>query len=150
MGAVIAKDFIFDAMMNSPEGMIELFHGYTYSGHPVAAAAAIATLDLYRKTGLFEASRPMHSAIADAAHGMRELPNVIDVRNIGLIAAIELKPREGKPGARACEAMVKCFERGVLVRITGDTIALSPPLIVEQSHLDEIFDTLGDVLRSID
>ena len=150
MGAVIAKDFIFDAMMNGPEGMIELFHGYTYSGHPVAAAAAVATLDLYEKTGLFEASRPMHSAIADAAHGMRELPNVIDVRNIGLIAAIELKSREGKPGARAYEAMVKCFERGVLVRTTGDTIALSPPLIVEQSHLDEIFDTLGDVLRSID
>ena len=150
MGAVIAKDFIFDAMMNGPEGMIELFHGYTYSGHPVAAAAAVATLDLYEKTGLFEASRPMHSAIADAAHGMRELPNVIDVRNIGLIAAIELKSREGKPGARAYEAMVKCFERGVLVRTTGDTIALSPPLIVNQSHLDEIFDTLGDVLRSID
>jgi beta-alanine--pyruvate transaminase len=150
MGAVIAKDFIFDAMMNGPEGLIELFHGYTYSGHPVAAAAAIATLDLYRQTSLFEASRPMHSAIADAAHGMRELPNVIDVRNIGLIAAIELKSREGKPGARAYEAMVKCFERGVLVRTTGDTIALSPPLIVEQSHLDEIFDTLGDVLRSID
>ena len=150
MGAVIAKDHIFDAMMNGPEGLIELFHGYTYSGHPVAAAAAVATLDLYEQTHLFEASRPMHSAIADAAHGMRELPNVIDVRNIGLIAAIELKSRDGKPGARAYEAMVKCFERGVLVRITGDTIALSPPLIVGQSHLDEIFDTLGDVLRTID
>jgi len=150
MGAVIAKDHIFDAMMNAPEGLIELFHGYTYSGHPVAAAAAVATLDLYEQTGLFEASRPMHSAIADAAHGMRELPNVIDVRNIGLIAAIELKSREGKPGARAYETMVKCFERGVLVRTTGDTIALSPPLIVGQSHLDEIFDTLGDVLRTID
>ncbi|MFO0482428.1 MAG: aspartate aminotransferase family protein [bacterium] len=150
MGAVIAKDFIFDAMMNGPEGLIELFHGYTYSGHPVAAAAAVATLELYEQTGLFEASRPMHSAIADAAHGMRELPNGIDVRNIGLLAAIELKSREGKPGARAYEAMVKCFERGVLVRTTGDTIALSPPLIVEQSHLDEIFDTLGDVLRTID
>ena len=150
MGAVIAKDFIFDAMMNGPEGLIELFHGYTYSGHPVAAAAAVATLELYEQTGLFEASRPMHSAFADAALGLRELPNVIDVRNMGLIAAIELKSREGKPGARAYEAMVKCFERGVLVRTTGDTIALSPPLIVEQSHLDEIFDTLGDVLRTID
>jgi beta-alanine--pyruvate transaminase len=89
----------------------------------------------------------MHSAIADAAHGMRELPNVIDVRNIGLIAAIELKSRDGKPGARAYEAMVKCFERGVLVRITGDTIALSPPLIIEKPHVDRLVDTLRSAIR---
>ncbi len=150
MGAVIVKDHIHDAFMNGPEGMIELFHGYTYSGHPVAAAAAVATLDLYENTGLFESSRAMHGYIADAAHGLRELPNVIDVRNIGLIAAVELKSRDGKPGARAYEAMVKCFERGVLVRITGDTIALSPPLIVEKSHIDEIFGTIGDVLKTLD
>jgi len=150
MGAVIVKDHIHDAFMNGPEGIIELFHGYTYSGHPVAAAAAVATLDLYENTGLFESSRAMHGYIADAAHGLRELPNVIDVRNIGLIAAVELKSRDGKPGARAYEAMVKCFERGVLVRITGDTIALSPPLIVEQSHIDEIFSTIGDVLKTLD
>ena len=148
--AVIVKDHIHDAFMNGPEGMIELFHGYTYSGHPVAAAAAVATLDLYENTGLFESSRAMHGYIADAAHGLRELPNVIDVRNIGLIAAVELKSRDGKPGARAYEAMVKCFERGVLVRITGDTIALSPPLIVEKSHIDEIFGTIGDVLKTLD
>jgi beta-alanine--pyruvate transaminase len=150
MGAVIVKDHVYDAFMNGPDNMIDLFHGYTYSGHPVASAAAVATIDLYKSSGLFETSRAMHGYIADAAHGLRELPNVIDIRNIGMIAAIELKSRDGKPGARAYEAMVKCFERGVLVRITGDTIALSPPLIAAQPHIDQMFETIGDVLRTID
>ncbi|MBC7780700.1 MAG: aspartate aminotransferase family protein [Proteobacteria bacterium] len=150
MGAVIVKDHVFDAFMHGPENVIDLFHGYTYSGHPVAAAAAVATLDLYQSTGLFESSRALHGYLADAAHGMRELPNVIDIRNIGMIAAVELKARDGKPGARAYEAMVKLFERGVMVRITGDTIALSPPLIVQKAHIDEMFGHIGEVLRTLD
>ena len=150
MGAVIVKDSIHEAFMHGPEHLIDIFHGYTYSGHPVAAAAAVATLDLYRETSLFETSRAMHQVIADAAHGLRELPHVADIRNIGLIAAVELKARDGRPGTRGYDAMVRCFERGVMVRLTGDTLAISPPLIVGQDHVDQIFGTIADVLRTLD
>jgi beta-alanine--pyruvate transaminase len=149
MGAVIASRQIHDAFMHGPLGAIELFHGYTYSGHPVAAAAALATLDTYAEEGLFERAKTHASVWEDAAHALRGLPNVIDVRNYGLIAAIELAPREGAPGARAYEVFTRCFhERDLLIRVTGDVIALSPPLIIEPAQIERIFQTLADTIRA--
>ena len=149
MGAVIASRQIHDAFMHGPEGAIELFHGYTYSGHPVAAAAALATLDTYAEEGLFERAKTHAAVWEDAAHALRGLPHVIDVRNYGLIAGIELAPREGAPGKRAYEVFTRCFhERDLLVRVTGDIIALSPPLIIEPAQIERIFSTLADTIRS--
>jgi len=147
MGAVAARKGIYDAFMQGPEGAIELFHGYTYSGHPLAAAAALATFDIYARDGLFEHAKALSAYWEDAVHSLKGLPHVIDLRNIGLVAGIELEPMAGKPAARAYEAFIKCYERGLLIRTTGDIIALSPPLIVEKSHIDEMFGTLGDVLK---
>ncbi|HTZ79641.1 MAG TPA: aspartate aminotransferase family protein [Stellaceae bacterium] len=147
MGAVAARKGIYDAFMQGPEGAIELFHGYTYSGHPLAAAAALATFDIYARDGLFERAKALSAYWEDAVHSLKGLPHVIDLRNIGLVAGIELEPMAGKPAARAYEAFIKCYERGLLIRTTGDIIALSPPLIVEKSHIDEMFGTLGDVLK---
>ena len=147
MGAVAVRKGIYDAFMQGPEGGIELFHGYTYSGHPLAAAAAIATLEIYAREGLFERARGLSAYWEDAVHSLKGLPHVIDLRNIGLVAGIELAPMPGKPAARAFDAFLKCFERGLLIRTTGDIIALSPPLIVEKNHIDEMFGTLGDVLK---
>ena len=147
MGAVAVRKGIYDAFMQGPEGSIELFHGYTYSGHPLAAAAAIATLEIYAREGLFERARGLSAYWEDAVHSLKGLPHVIDLRNIGLVAGIELAPMPGKPAARAFDAFLKCFERGLLIRTTGDIIALSPPLIVEKNHIDEMFGTLGDVLK---
>jgi beta-alanine--pyruvate transaminase len=149
MGAVALRHGIYEAFMaGAAENTIELFHGYTYSGHPVAAAAAIATIDLYASEGLFQRAADLSPYFADAAHAMRGLPNVIDVRNLGLVCGIELEPKPGKPSARAFDAFVKCYERGVLIRTTGDIIALSPPLIVEKGQIDEMFGTLADVLKA--
>jgi len=150
MGAVGVREPIYQAFMQGPENAMELFHGYTYSGHPIAAAASIATLDLYREEGLFERAAAMAPYFEDWAHALKGLPHVVDIRNIGLVAGIELAPRPGQPGARAYEALVKCFERGLLIRTTGDIIALSPPLIVERGQIDEIFGTLVKVLREIE
>jgi len=150
MGAVGVREPIYQAFMQGPENAMELFHGYTYSGHPIAAAASIATLDIYREEGLFERSAALAPYFADAAHSLKGLPNVIDIRNIGLVAGIELASRPGKPGARAYDAFVKCFEQGLLIRVTGDIIALSPPLIIEKHHVDEMFGILAKVLREID
>jgi len=147
MGAVFTQRKIYDALMQGPENAIELFHGYTYSAHPVACAAALATLDIYVKEELLTRAATLSSTWEDAVHSMRGLPNVIDVRNYGLIGAVELEPRAGKPGARAFEVFLKCFERGVMVRQTGDVIALSPPLIVERGHIAQIFETLSQVIR---
>jgi beta-alanine--pyruvate transaminase len=138
---------IYETFMQGPESGIELFHGYTYSGHPLAAAAAIATLEIYAREDLFERARKLSSYWEDAVHSLEGLPHVIDLRNIGLVAGIELAPMPGKPAARAFDAFLKCFERGLLIRTTGDIIALSPPLIVEKNHVDEMFGTLGDVLK---
>ena len=149
MGAVLATPAIHDAFMQSPPG-IELFHGYTYSGHPVACAAALATLQVFRDEKVMDNVRSLERAWEDGAHALRGLPHVVDIRNIGLIAAIELEPRAGQPGARAFEAFKKAFAAGLLVRITGDTIALSPPLVLERRHIDELFGKLADVLRSLD
>src|SRR6185437_14444081 len=144
MGAVGVRRGIYDAFMAAaPENTIELFHGYTYSGHPVAAAAALATLDVYAKDGLFQRAAELAGYWEDAAHALRGLPHVIDVRNLGLIAGIELEPIPGKPTARAVDAFLKCYEKGVLIRTTGDIIALSPPLIIEKAQIDEIFGTLA-------
>jgi beta-alanine--pyruvate transaminase len=149
MGAVIAKQEIHDAFMQGPPAAIELFHGYTYSAHPLACAAGLATLDLYQRDGLLTRAKTLAPYWEQAAHGLRGLPSVIDVRNYGLILGLEFEPRVGAPGARAFEVYLKCFERGVLVRNTGDTIALSPPLIIEKFHIDELFGTLADVIRTV-
>jgi beta-alanine--pyruvate transaminase len=149
MGAVICRKGIYDAFMDAPENTIELFHGYTYSGHPVACAAGVASLELYKEEGLFERARSLSGYWEDAVHSLKGLPNVIDIRNLGLLCGIELEARPGKPTARAFEAFLTCYEKGVLIRTTGDIIALSPPLIVEKSHIDEIFGTIGEVLRKL-
>lgn len=149
MGAVLVSRQIHDAFMHGPEGAIELFHGYTYSGHPVAAAAALAALDTYAEDGLYQRAISLGTIWEDAAHALRGLPNVIDVRNYGLVAGIELAPRQGAPGARAFEVFNRCFhERDLLIRVTGDVIALSPPLIIEPAQIDRIFSTLADTIRS--
>jgi len=148
MGAVFVKDTIFEAFMQGAEG-IELFHGYTYSGHPLACAAGVATLDTYEEEGLLTRVSAIEKHWEDSAHALRSAPHVIDIRNCGLMAAIELEPRAGQPGKRAYEVFVKAFEAGVLIRVTGDTIALSPPLIVERAQIDRIFECVGTMLRSV-
>ncbi len=149
MGAVIVKQGIYDAFMHGPEAAIELFHGYTYSAHPVACAAGLATLDIYAREGLLTRAKELASYWEDAAQQLADLPAVIDVRTYGLIAGIELAPLAGKPGARAFAAFTECFARGQLVRTTGDIIALSPPLIIEKSHIDQLFGTLREVLKTV-
>ena len=149
MGAVCLRSAIYDAVVNGAGAGIELFHGYTYSGHPLAAAAGLATLEIYRTEGLFERAASLESYWEDAVHSLRGAPNVIDLRNIGLVGAIELEPRSGAVGARGFETFLKCFEAGVLVRSTADTIALSPPLIIEREQIDQLFETVGAALRSV-
>jgi beta-alanine--pyruvate transaminase len=148
MGAVFVRKHIYDAFMKGPEGAIELFHGYTYSAHPAACAAALAAHEIYESEGLLTRAASLAKMWEDAVHSLRDAPNVIDIRNLGLVAGIELAPRAGAPGARAYEAFVKAFEKGILVRFTGDIIALSPPLIVEPAQIDQLVTTLREVLRS--
>lgn len=148
MGAVFIADKVHEAFMSGPENMIDLFHGYTYSGHPLACAAALATLDIYAEENLFEKAISLEQYWEDAIHQLEGLPNVIDIRNFGLIGAIELAPREGKPVTRAYDVFTKCFhEKDVLIRITGDVIALSPPLILEKEHIDTLFSKIADAIR---
>ena len=149
MGGVLVRRDIHDTIINAAPAGVEFFHGYTYSGHPLATAAGIATLDLYEREDIFARAAALESYWGDAVHSLADRPHVIDVRNIGIVAGIELEPRAGGPGARAFEAFLACFHRGVLVRQAGDTIALSPPLIAERRHVDEIVGTLGDVLAGI-
>ena len=149
MGAVAASKQIYDTFMQGPEGAIELFHGYTYSAHPVACAAGIATQEIYRKEGLLDARQRDGGYWADGVHSLKGLPHVIDLRNLGLIGAIELEPIPGKPGARGYDTFVRAFEKGLLVRVTGDIIAMSPPLIIEKQHVDQVFGILAEVLREI-
>jgi len=149
MGAVGVRRAIYDAVVDASPSGIELFHGYTYSGHPLACAAGIATLELYASEGLFDRAASLAPYWEDAVHGLRAAPGVIDVRNLGLVAGIELEPRAGAPGARGFAAFTRCFERGVLVRVTGDTIALSPPLIIERAQIDELVGVLGEVLAEV-
>ena len=148
MGAVIARKGIYDAVVNAaPADTIELFHGYTYSGHPLATAAAEATLDLYEEEQLFRRGQELAPYFQEAVHSLREMPHVIDIRNMGMVAAIELEPRPGKPAERASRVYRKCYEKGVLIRTTGDIIALSPPLIISKGQIDELVGVLGGALR---
>ena len=147
MGAVAAKKEIYDAFMQGPEGAIELFHGYTYSAHPIACAAGIATQRIYREEGLLTRAKEIGDDWADAVHSLKGLPHVIDLRNLGLIGAVELEPIPGKPGARGFDVFVRAFEKGLLARVTGDIIALSPPLIIERSHIDELVGKLAEAIR---
>lgn len=149
MGAVCVRTGIYDAIVNNAGSGIELFHGYTYSGHPLAAAAGLAALELYRSERLFERAASLESYWADAVHALRGLPHVIDLRNIGIVAGIELEPRPGATGARAFETFLECFEHGVLIRSTGDTLALSPPLIVEKAQIDRMFEVVADALKHV-
>jgi beta-alanine--pyruvate transaminase len=149
MGAVFASRKIHDALMRGPEQQIELFHGYTYSGHPAACAAGLATLDIYEEEGLLTRAASRAAKWEDSMHALAALPHVIDVRTIGLMAGIELEPRAGAPGARGYELFVDCFERGLLIRVTGDIVALSPPLTVEDQHIDEIIDMIAQGVRRI-
>jgi beta-alanine--pyruvate transaminase len=148
MGAVFVRKQIYDAFMKGPDG-IELFHGYTYSAHPAACAAGLATQEIYEREGLLTRGAELAQTWEDAVHSLRPLPNVIDIRNLGLVAGIELQSRAGAVGARGYEALVKCFEKGILVRTTGDTIALSPPLIISTAQIDELITRLGEVLKTI-
>jgi len=149
MGAVFVREDLYDVFMKGPDG-IELFHGYTYSGHPLACAAGIATLETYQEEGLLERAGSLAKYWEDAIHSLKDARNVIDIRNFGLMGAVELAPRQGTPGSRGYSALVKCFEAGVLVRYTADTLAFSPPLIVEKKQIDQLFDTVRKVLQALD
>jgi beta-alanine--pyruvate transaminase len=150
MGGVICRDKLYDAMMKTeaPEHVIEFFHGYTYSGHPVACAAAVATLDLYQKEGLFQRAGEMGKVLGDAFHStFKGLPNVIGIRSLGLAAAVELASIPGTPGKRAYDIFIDCFKRGALVRPAGDVLVIAPPYIVEKSHIDQLVNTLADSVK---
>jgi beta-alanine--pyruvate transaminase len=150
MGAVIVDQKIYDAFMTGPEFAVEFFHGYTYSGHPLAAAAGLAALDVYRDEGLFERARKLAPVLESALHGLKGCRHVIDVRNFGLMGAVELAPRHGQPTQRAMDVFRRCYDAGVLVRTTGDTIALTPPLIVAESEIAQIVDTLRAAIGAVD
>ena len=151
MGAVFVRRGIYETVVNATEQGIEFFHGYTYSGHPLACAAALATLGVYRDEGLFERAASLAAYFEDAVHSLRGAPHVVDVRNLGIVAGIELESRSGKPGARAFEVFTRCFnDENVLIRTTGDIIALSPPLIVEKEQIDEIVGSIKSVLERVD
>lgn len=150
MGAVAVSRTIHDTVVEGGPDGIELFHGYTYSGHPLAAAAGIASLDLYRDEGLFERAADLSGYWEQAVHSLKGKRHVIDVRNIGIVAGIELEPRPGAPGKRAMELFHACFDNGLLIRVTGDIIALSPPLILEKAHIDEMVGRIADLVAAID
>jgi beta-alanine--pyruvate transaminase len=149
MGAVLVKQDIYDAFMHGPDQAIEFPHGYTYSGHPLACAAAIATLDLYKEEGIFENAAGLENYWQEAVHSLRRSPHVIDIRNIGIMAGIELEPIPGAPTKRAYECLVRCFEQGLLIRTTGDIIALSPPLMLQKPDIDQMIAILADVLETL-
>ncbi|MCZ6636998.1 MAG: aspartate aminotransferase family protein [Alphaproteobacteria bacterium] len=148
MGAVFARDFVHDAFMDGPEAAIELFHGYTYSGHPLACAAALATLDIYQSEDLFARARDLEPYWEEAVHRLDTAANVIDVRNIGIVAGVEFSTRDGKLGARAYDIFVKCLELGALTRQAGETIALSPPLIISTDEIDRLVDILAEAAKA--
>jgi beta-alanine--pyruvate transaminase len=150
MGAVFVREGIYDAFMAAaPENSIEFFHGYTYSGHPVACAASMATLDIYEEEGLFDRANSLAGYWEDAIHSLKGLPHIIDLRNLGLVGAIELESLPGKPGARGVDCLQRCYEAGLLIRVAGDIIALSPPLIIEKEHIDRLFELLTQVLKEL-
>ncbi len=150
MGAVFVQDKIHDAFMQGPANMVEFFHGYTYSGNPMACAAALGTLDTYEEEGLLTRAAELSDYWQQAVHSLKGLPHVIDLRNLGLIAGIELEPFAGAPTKRAFEVFLKAYEAGLLIRTTGDTIALSPPLIIEKSQIDFAFETLATIIKNLE
>ena len=147
MGAVFTSGAIYDAFMSGPEHLIELPHGYTYSGNPMAAAAGLATLETYKEEGLLTRGAELGPYWEQALHSLKDAPHVIDIRNIGLVGAIELEPIAGEPTKRAFSAFLSAFEKGLLIRTTGDIIALSPPLIIEKNQIDQIVDTVRAALN---
>ncbi len=149
MSAVAVRKEIYDTFMDGPAG-VEIFHGYTYSAHPLACAAGLAALDVYSEEGLFARAAALGPKWEGAIHALKGLPNVIDIRNIGLMGAVELAPRDGAPGARAFDVYLECFANGLMVRQTGDIIALSPPLIVTEAQIDELFIMLGAAIEATD
>jgi beta-alanine--pyruvate transaminase len=150
MGAVFVKRQVHDAVVNGSDSAMEFFHGYTYSGHPVSCAAGLATLDIYRREGLFTRAGELAETWADALHGLRDLGLVTDIRNLGLMAGIDLAPKADAPGARGYAAMVAAFEAGILIRATGDTLAMSPPLIVTEAQIDQLVSTVRTVISALD
>jgi beta-alanine--pyruvate transaminase len=148
MGAVIASKSVYETFMQGPDNAIELFHGYTYSAHPTACAAGLATLGIYEREGLLTRAKSLARTWEDAAHSLRGLACVTDIRNYGLILGVELESIPGKVGARAFDTFLKCFERGLLIRQTGDILALSPPLIVQPEQIDQMFSTVREVLKT--
>ncbi|TAK42730.1 MAG: aminotransferase class III-fold pyridoxal phosphate-dependent enzyme, partial [Betaproteobacteria bacterium] len=149
MGAVFMKEDLYQAFMTGPENAIEMPHGYTYSAHPVACAAGLGTMDVYEEEGLLTRVGEIAQYWEDAAHALKDCPNVVDIRNIGLIAAVELAPRAGAPGARGFEAHVKAFEKGAYIRVSGDILAFAPPLIIQKSEIDQLFGTAREVLKTL-
>ena len=150
MGGVIARKHIYDAFMKGPAHMVELFHGYTYSAHPLACAAGLATLDVYEDEKLFDNARRLEGAFAEAIHALKGLPNVADIRTIGLAGAIDLAPSADGPGKRGYAAMDEAFHRqDILVRVAGDTIVLCPPLMVSESQIGEIADKAAACIRAV-
>jgi beta-alanine--pyruvate transaminase len=150
MGGVIARKHIYEAFMKGPEHVVELFHGYTYSAHPLACAAGLATLDLYEKEGLFERARGLESKWADAVHSLKGLPNVVDIRTIGLVGAIDLAPNAVGPGKRGFEIMDEAYHRqDLLIRMAGDTIVLSPPLIISEAQIGEVVDKVAKTIKAV-
>ena len=149
MGCVGVRREIYDCVIAHAGNGIEFFHGYTYSGHPLAAAAALATLDIYAQENLFQRACDLESRFEEAVHSLADAPHVIDIRNLGLVAGIELAPRDGEPGARAKQLFDACFDAGVLIRVTGDIVALSPPLIIEEGQIDEIVAVIRRELSAI-
>jgi len=149
MGAVLTSGAIHDAFMNGPEHVIELFHGYTYSGNPIASAAGLATLETYREEGLFERAKELEPYWEQALHSLKDHPHVIDIRNLGMIGAVELAPIAGEPTKRAFSAFLAAYEAGILIRTTGDIIAMSPPLIISKEQIDELIGKLGTVLHGL-
>ncbi len=148
MGAVFMRERIYEAFMTGPEGTIELAHGYTYSSHPLACAAGLATLQVYEEEGLLTRAAELWPYWEEQAHALKGLPNVVDIRNIGLIAAIELAPRPGAPGMRGLDAHVQAFEKGAYIRVAGDIVALAPPLIIRKEEIDRLFEIVRGVLKT--
>ena len=147
-GVVMKRD-IYETFMTGPEWMAELFHGYTYSAHPLAIAAGLATLEVYKTDGLFERSREMESYFEEGLHSLRDAPRVLDIRNFGLMGAIDLEGEPGKPGKFGYDVFVRCYQKGLYVRMSGDSLAFSPPLIVERQHIDQTFETVREVLTEL-
>jgi beta-alanine--pyruvate transaminase len=137
------RDHVYEALSGGPEATVELAHGYTYSGHPLACAAALAAIDVYAEEGLFERAAKLAAVWEDALHSLRGAPHVRDIRNLGLLGAVEIEAIADAPGQRARKCAEICFERGVFVRALGDTLILSPPLIIDESQIGQIRDAIG-------